>query len=55
VARLVARGMSNADIAAELVISIRTVTSHLDHIYGRLGVRSRLALAQWLAQHTDTH
>lgn len=54
VARLVARGMSNADIAAALVISIRTVTSHLDHIYGRLGVRSRMALAQWLAHHTDT-
>ena len=55
VAHLVARGMSNADIAAELVISIRTVTSHLDHIYARLGVRSRLALARWLTQHTDTH
>jgi DNA-binding CsgD family transcriptional regulator len=49
VARLVAGGMTNADIALRLGISPRTVASHLDHIYTRLGIRSRAALTRWLA------
>jgi DNA-binding CsgD family transcriptional regulator len=49
VARLVAGGMTNADIAKRLGISPRTVASHLDHIYTRLGLRSRAALTRWLA------
>lgn len=50
VAALVARGLTNAEIAQQLEISPRTVSSHLDHIYDRLGLRSRAALASWLAQ-----
>lgn len=49
VARLVAGGMTNADIAEQLGISPRTVASHLDHIYTRLGIGSRAALTRWLA------
>jgi DNA-binding CsgD family transcriptional regulator len=45
VAELVATGMSNAQIAERLFVSIRTVTAHLDHIYTRLGINSRAALA----------
>ena len=50
VARLVAEGRSNAEIAAELVVSVRTVTSHLDHAYTKLGVGSRAALAVYVRE-----
>jgi len=44
VARLVAQGLSNAEVAQRLFISTRTVTTHLQHIYRRLDVPSRAAL-----------
>lgn len=50
VARLVAEGLTNAEIADKLVLSIRTVESHLDHIYGRLAISSRVALAAWVTE-----
>lgn len=50
VSQLVANGMTNAAIAAELGISPRTVTSHLDHIYGRLSISSRAALTRWIVE-----
>ncbi|MBX7084310.1 MAG: LuxR C-terminal-related transcriptional regulator [Nannocystaceae bacterium] len=49
IARLVAAGLTNPAIAQKLSISPRTVTSHLDHIYTRLGISSRAALASQLA------
>jgi DNA-binding NarL/FixJ family response regulator len=45
VAQLVAKGLSNAEIAEYLFVSVRTITSHLDHMYTRLGIDSRAALA----------
>lgn len=43
VLRLVARGASNADVAAYLHISDATVKSHLAHVFSKLGVSSRTA------------
>ena len=41
--RLVARGLTNREIAEKLVVSTNTVRSHLDHIYEKLGVHTRTA------------
>lgn len=47
VAVLVARGLSNREIAAELYLSVRTVEVYVDHILSKLGFRSRIQLAAW--------
>jgi predicted ATPase len=49
IASLVAEGLSNREIGERLVISKRTVDTHIDHIFGRLGVTSRMQLAALLA------
>ena len=41
VARLVVTGHSNRQTAAELYVSVKTVESHLGHIFAKLGIRSR--------------
>jgi len=40
---LIARGASNSEIADQLVISVGTVKSHINHILGKLGVANRTA------------
>ena len=49
IAALVAEGMSNPDIAQRLAISKRTVDAHLEHIFGKLGISSRVQLTTWLS------
>lgn len=51
VARLVAAGHSNKRIAAELVISVRTAETHVEHILTKLGLTSRTQLAAWVHEH----
>ena len=41
----IARGQSNLEMGASLRISPRTVKKHLEHIFGKLGVKTRLAAA----------
>jgi non-specific serine/threonine protein kinase len=45
IARLIARGLSNREIAAELVVSVKTVETHIKHIFTKLNVRNRAGVA----------
>lgn len=51
VLRLVAAGMSNAQIAAELVVADKTVARHLSNIFTKLDVGSRTAAAAFAYEH----
>jgi predicted ATPase/DNA-binding CsgD family transcriptional regulator len=50
VAILLARGLTNKQIAADLVVSPATVRSHVEHILGKLNLRSRAQIAVWASQ-----
>jgi predicted ATPase/DNA-binding CsgD family transcriptional regulator len=51
VARLIAGGRSNKEIAAELVISPKTAGTHVEHIYAKLGVGNRALASLFAARH----
>jgi len=50
VAQLVSQGLTNREIAARLLVSERTVDTHVVHILNKLGFRSRAQIAAWAAQ-----
>jgi DNA-binding CsgD family transcriptional regulator len=49
VADLVGRGLTSRQIAEELVVTERTVETHLERMYAKLGIHSRAQLATWFA------
>jgi len=53
VARLVATGATNREIAERLVISPRTASSHIEHILSKLGVSRRSEIAAWVIRGVD--
>jgi DNA-binding NarL/FixJ family response regulator len=48
--RLVLEGQTNKAIAAEISISEKTVEFHLDNLYNKIGVRTRLMAGVWALQ-----
>jgi non-specific serine/threonine protein kinase len=50
VAVLLAQGLTNKQVAAELVLSTATVRSHVEHILTKLDLRSRAQIAAWASQ-----
>jgi DNA-binding NarL/FixJ family response regulator len=51
VVRLAARGATNAEIAAELYITVGTVKTHLASVQAKLNVRNRVEIAAWAWRH----
>ena len=50
VAALIARGLSNRQIAETLVVAQRTATNHVEHILNKLGFHSRTQVAAWATE-----
>ncbi len=53
VARCVAAGLTSGEIATQLDISTRTVNTHLERIFDRLEIRSRMVLARLVIESDD--
>lgn len=53
VSEMVARGLSNREIAAQLVLSVRTIEGHVQNLLNKLGVHSRQQLADWVRNTPD--
>jgi non-specific serine/threonine protein kinase len=51
IAQLIARGQSNLEIGEALVISIKTVETHVQHMFRKLQVQSRAEIAVFATRH----
>ena len=49
--RLVADGLTAAEIATQLFISVRTAEHHIQHIYTKIGVTGRAAATRWAVKN----
>ena len=54
IAALLAEGLTNKEIAGRLIISQRTVETHVDHILSKLGMTSRTQVASWVTEEQAT-
>ncbi len=54
VAALVAKGLTNRQAAENLLVAPRTVETHLEHIFAKLGVQTRAEVAEWAARQEAT-
>jgi DNA-binding NarL/FixJ family response regulator len=52
VAVRIARGLSNREIARDLVIAVGTTERHVANILNKLGMRSRSQIAAWAVEHS---
>ncbi|TME33452.1 MAG: response regulator transcription factor, partial [Chloroflexi bacterium] len=52
IAQLIARGQSNNDIAEQLVVSVKTVETHIQHIFRKLDVKRRAEIAAWVVRQS---
>jgi DNA-binding CsgD family transcriptional regulator len=48
---MLARGMSRRDVARALIVSEHTVRHHLEHIYTKIGVGTRVAATLFAVEH----
>ncbi|HEX9389316.1 MAG TPA: response regulator transcription factor, partial [Anaerolineales bacterium] len=55
VVTLIARGLSNGEIADELVLSKRTVEHHIANILSKLGFTNRAQIVRWAIENGLTH
>jgi DNA-binding CsgD family transcriptional regulator len=53
VARLIATGATNREIAAKLTIAPKTVAAHVEHILAKLGASRRAQIATWAATQAE--
>ncbi|MEU3773496.1 response regulator transcription factor [Streptomyces sp. NPDC032472] len=51
IVRLVARGLTNAEIGAELYISAGTAKTHIANVQAKVGARNRVGIAAWAWEH----
>jgi DNA-binding NarL/FixJ family response regulator len=55
VVTLIARGLSNGEIASELVLSKRTVEHHIANILSKLGLTNRAQIVRWAMEKGPAH
>jgi len=48
---LVATGLTNSEIASQLMISKRTVDNHVSNVFAKTGAKNRIALINWAMDH----